>query len=39
LPPLNRAGDRKQLSAQAREEIASRLGFKLHDHSPIALDE
>jgi 1-acyl-sn-glycerol-3-phosphate acyltransferase len=36
LPPLNRAGDRKQLTNQAREEIAQTLGFKLSDHSPIA---
>lgn len=39
LPPLDRSGDRKQLAHQAREEIARTLGFKLHDHSPIASDE
>jgi 1-acyl-sn-glycerol-3-phosphate acyltransferase len=35
LEPLDRSGDRKQLAAQAREEIARALGFKLPDHSPI----
>jgi 1-acyl-sn-glycerol-3-phosphate acyltransferase len=35
LPPLDRAGDRKQLTHEAREAIAATLGFKSHDHSPI----
>jgi len=35
LPPLDRAGDRKQLAHEAREAIAETLGFKLHGHSPI----
>jgi lyso-ornithine lipid O-acyltransferase len=35
LPPLDRAGDRKQLAQEARERIAARLGFKLQHHSPI----
>jgi 1-acyl-sn-glycerol-3-phosphate acyltransferase len=35
LPPLDRAGDRKQLAHEAREAIAQTLGFKLHAHSPI----
>ena len=39
LPPLDRSGDRKQLAAQAREEIARTLGFKSEPHSPIATDE
>ena len=39
LPPLDRAGDRKQLAQQAREAIAHRLGFKLSEHSPIGSGE
>jgi lyso-ornithine lipid O-acyltransferase len=39
LPPLDRAGDRKQLTHHAREKIAQALGFKLHDHSPIGRSE
>jgi 1-acyl-sn-glycerol-3-phosphate acyltransferase len=39
LPPLDRAGDRKQLAHEAREEIARTLGFKLPAHSPIASGE
>ena len=35
LPPLNRSGDRKQLTEQARAAIADRLGFKSGAHSPI----
>jgi 1-acyl-sn-glycerol-3-phosphate acyltransferase len=35
LEPLDRAGDRKQLAHEAREQIAAALGFKLHGHSPI----
>lgn len=35
LDPLNRGGDRKQLTNAAREAIADRLGFKSPDHSPI----
>ena len=36
LDPLSRAGDRKQLAAQAHEAIAQRLRFKSPAHSPIA---
>jgi 1-acyl-sn-glycerol-3-phosphate acyltransferase len=36
LDPLGRAGDRKQLAAEARDAIAARLGFKSPAHSPIA---
>ena len=36
LPPLDRSGDRKQLTVQARDAIAARLGFKSEAHSPIA---
>jgi 1-acyl-sn-glycerol-3-phosphate acyltransferase len=36
LPPLDRSGDRKQLTEDARDAIAQTLGFKLRDHSPIA---
>ena len=39
LPPLDRSGDRKQLSQQAREAIARTLGFKLDDQSPIGRSE
>ena len=35
LPPLDRAGDRKQITHHAREAIADQLGFKSHAHSPI----
>jgi 1-acyl-sn-glycerol-3-phosphate acyltransferase len=35
LDPLERAGDRKSLAAQARDEIAQRLRFKLEAQSPI----
>jgi 1-acyl-sn-glycerol-3-phosphate acyltransferase len=35
LGPLDRAGDRKQLAAATREEIARTLGFKSPAHSPI----
>ena len=35
LPPLDRSGDRKQLTHEAREAIAETLGFKSHPHSPI----
>jgi 1-acyl-sn-glycerol-3-phosphate acyltransferase len=36
LAPLDRAGDRKQLTEAARETIAEALGFKSPPHSPIA---
>jgi 1-acyl-sn-glycerol-3-phosphate acyltransferase len=36
LPPLDRSGDRKQLTQEARERIAETLGFKLDAQSPIA---
>ena len=39
LAPLDRARDRKQLAAAAREAIGETLGFKLPAHSPIAADE
>jgi 1-acyl-sn-glycerol-3-phosphate acyltransferase len=39
LDPLNRAGDRKQLTARSREEIAHQLGFKSERQSPIAVGE
>jgi 1-acyl-sn-glycerol-3-phosphate acyltransferase len=35
LPPLDRAGDRKQLTHKAREVIAETLGLTSHPHSPI----
>jgi 1-acyl-sn-glycerol-3-phosphate acyltransferase len=35
LPPLDRAGDRKQLTHAAREAIAAKLGLTSHHHSPI----
>ena len=35
LPPLERAGGRKQLAEQARTAIAQRLGFKSDPQSPI----
>lgn len=35
LDPLNRAGDRKQLTQEAREAIAQRLGLTSEGHSPI----
>lgn len=38
-PPLDRAGDRKLLAAQAREAVAATLGFKSDAHSPIAIGE
>lgn len=39
LPPLDRAGDRKQLTQRARDAIAERLGLTSHRHSPIGSDE
>ena len=36
LPPLDRSGDRKKLTDEAREQIARTLGFKSGPHSPIA---
>jgi lyso-ornithine lipid O-acyltransferase len=39
LPPLYRAGDRKQLAQQARDAIAQTLGFKSDAHSPIGKAE
>lgn len=35
LPPLNRAGDRKRLAAEARAAIAEVLGFAHSEPSPI----
>ena len=39
LAPLDRAGDRKQLTHEARTAIAERLGFKSDAHSPIGVAE
>lgn len=39
LPPLDRSADRKQLAAQAREQIAEALGFKSLDQSPIGVEK
>ena len=39
LGPLDRSGDRKQLTLEAREAIAQTLGFKLADQSPIGRGE
>lgn len=39
LPPLDRSGDRKQLTREAREAIAATLGLTSHHHSPIAARE
>lgn len=39
LPPLDRAADRKQLTAEARAAIAERLGLTSHPHSPIGSAE
>lgn len=39
LPPLDRAGDRKQLTHQARVAIAETLGLTSPHHSPIGGDE
>jgi 1-acyl-sn-glycerol-3-phosphate acyltransferase len=39
LPPIDRAGDRKQLTAEAHQAIAQTLGFKSEAQSPIAEPE
>jgi 1-acyl-sn-glycerol-3-phosphate acyltransferase len=39
LPPLDRSGDRKQITETARESIAEALGFKSGPQSPIAKGE
>ncbi|HEX6740358.1 MAG TPA: lysophospholipid acyltransferase family protein [Sphingomicrobium sp.] len=39
LDPLDRTGDRKQLTAEARDAIAAALGFKSDDASPIGSGE
>ena len=39
LPPLERAGNRKQLANAARAAIAQRLDLTLQGHSPIGLGE
>ena len=39
LPPLDRAGNRKQLTQDARDAIAQSLGLTSHRHSPIGEDE
>ena len=39
LTPLNRSGNRKELTEQARAAIAERLGFKSDAHSPIGKAE
>jgi len=35
LDPLDRGGDRKQITHEAREAIAHKLGLTSHPHSPI----
>jgi 1-acyl-sn-glycerol-3-phosphate acyltransferase len=35
LAPLDRAGDRKQITQRARDAIADTLGLTSHRHSPI----
>jgi lyso-ornithine lipid O-acyltransferase len=37
LEPLDRTGDRKTLTHNAREAIGDMLGFKSHAHSPIGM--
>jgi 1-acyl-sn-glycerol-3-phosphate acyltransferase len=39
LDPLDRAGDRKQLAAEARAAIAQRLRLTSPEHSPIGIDQ
>jgi len=39
LPPLDRVGNRKQITHAARDAIARTLRFKLPDHSPIGVGE
>jgi len=39
LDPLDRSGDRKQLTHQAREAIGAALGFNSADPSPIGPGE
>jgi len=39
LDPLDRAGDRKRLAAQARAAIAQRLRLTSPEHSPIGIDQ
>jgi 1-acyl-sn-glycerol-3-phosphate acyltransferase len=39
LQPLDRSGDRKQLTEQARDAIARNLGLTSSAHSPIASGE
>jgi 1-acyl-sn-glycerol-3-phosphate acyltransferase len=39
LSPLDRGGDRKQLTQAAQEAIAQSLGLTSHAHSPIGRDE
>jgi 1-acyl-sn-glycerol-3-phosphate acyltransferase len=39
LSPLDRGGDRKQLTHAAQEAIAQSLGLTSHAHSPIGRDE
>jgi 1-acyl-sn-glycerol-3-phosphate acyltransferase len=39
LDPLDRAGDRKQLTLEARDAIAKALGFKSRPDAPIAADQ
>ncbi len=39
LEPLDRRGDRKQLTERARNAIGAALGFKLSGQSPIAVGE
>jgi 1-acyl-sn-glycerol-3-phosphate acyltransferase len=39
LEPLDRSGDRKQLTNAAREAIAAKLGLTSHHHSPIGAEK
>jgi 1-acyl-sn-glycerol-3-phosphate acyltransferase len=39
LDPLDRAGNRKQIAAQAREAIERTLGLTSPEHSPIGTDQ
>jgi 1-acyl-sn-glycerol-3-phosphate acyltransferase len=39
LDPLDRAGDRKQLAAEAHAAIAQRLRLTSPEHSPIGIDQ
>jgi lyso-ornithine lipid O-acyltransferase len=38
LPPVDRSGNRKQLTDEARQAIAQMLGLTSHHHSPIGVE-